>query len=68
MSTSPDTRTPKRGRPSASRGLRLLPAALTLALSATALTSLTASTPASAATQATYYVAPNGDDANAGTS
>ncbi|WP_030324846.1 RICIN domain-containing protein [Streptomyces sp. NRRL B-3229] len=67
MSTSPATRTPKRGRPSASRGLRLLPAALTMALSATVLTSLTTSAPASAATQATYYVAPNGDDADAGT-
>ncbi|MFF3967380.1 RICIN domain-containing protein [Streptomyces griseorubiginosus] len=67
MSTSPDTRTPKRGRPPVSRGLCLLRAALTMAVSATVLTSLTTPTPASAATQATYYVAPNGDDSNAGT-
>ncbi|MFC8435802.1 RICIN domain-containing protein [Streptomyces sp. NPDC057253] len=67
MFTSPDTRIPKGGRPSASRSLRLLPAALTMALSATVLTSLTTPTPASAATQATYYIAPNGDDSNSGT-
>ncbi|MET9912874.1 hypothetical protein ABZZ74_39905 [Streptomyces sp. NPDC006476] len=67
MFTSPNTRTPKRGRHPAARGPRLLPAALTMALSATVLTSLTTSTPASAATQATYYVSPSGDDSNAGT-
>ncbi|MER6418223.1 RICIN domain-containing protein [Streptomyces sp. NPDC001137] len=47
--------------------IRRLPAAFATAVSAVVLTSLTAPTPASAATQATYYVAPNGDDANAGT-
>ncbi|MGC9542289.1 RICIN domain-containing protein [Streptomyces sp. UG1] len=40
---------------------------LAMALSATPLSSLTLSTPASAATQATYYVAPDGNDANPGT-
>ncbi|MGQ4434399.1 RICIN domain-containing protein [Streptomyces sp. SAS_260] len=40
---------------------------LALACSATLLTCLTTPVPASAATQTTYYVAPNGDDANAGT-
>ncbi|MGO4751209.1 right-handed parallel beta-helix repeat-containing protein, partial [Streptomyces sp. 2MCAF27] len=44
-----------------------LSAVLSMALSAVLLTSLTTPTPASAATQATYYVAPDGDDANAGT-
>ena len=44
-----------------------LSAALALALSVVLLTSLTTPTPASAATQATYYVAPDGDDTNAGT-
>ncbi|QUC59425.1 RICIN domain-containing protein [Streptomyces sp. A2-16] len=67
MFTFPNVRAPKRGRHPAARGLRLLPAALTMALSATVLASLTTSTPASAATQATYYVAPNGNDSNAGT-
>ncbi|TPQ18980.1 RICIN domain-containing protein [Streptomyces sporangiiformans] len=47
--------------------VRRLSALLAMALSATPLTSLTLSTPASAATQATYYVAPDGNDANAGT-
>jgi hypothetical protein len=46
---------------------RTVSAALATALSALLLASLTTPTPASAATQATYYVAPNGDDANAGT-
>lgn len=44
-----------------------LSAALALALSVVLLTSLTTPTPASAATQASYYVAPDGNDANAGT-
>ncbi|WP_329126268.1 right-handed parallel beta-helix repeat-containing protein [Streptomyces sp. NBC_01465] len=44
-----------------------LPAVLAMALSTALLTSLTTPTPASAATQATYYVAPGGNDANAGT-
>ncbi|MEU6510722.1 RICIN domain-containing protein [Streptomyces sp. NPDC046942] len=47
--------------------IRTLSAVLVMALSAVLLTSLTTPTPASAATQATYYVAPDGDDANAGT-
>ncbi|MDN0196228.1 RICIN domain-containing protein [Streptomyces sp. S.PNR 29] len=47
--------------------VRMLSAVLAMALSATPLISLTLSTPASAATQATYYVAPDGNDANAGT-
>ncbi|MES4907980.1 MULTISPECIES: RICIN domain-containing protein [unclassified Streptomyces] len=47
--------------------VRRLSAVLAMALCATPLTSLTLSTPASAATQATYYVAPDGNDANAGT-
>src|SRR4051794_30978841 len=47
--------------------IRRWSAALTLAVSATFLTPLAMSTPASAATQATYYVAPGGNDANAGT-
>ncbi|MFF4799973.1 hypothetical protein ACFY1U_16435 [Streptomyces sp. NPDC001351] len=47
--------------------VRKAPVALAAAVSATLLTSLAAPLPASAATQATYYVAPNGDDANAGT-
>jgi hypothetical protein len=46
---------------------RTVSAALATALSAVLLASLTTPTPASAATQATYYVAPNGNDANAGT-
>ncbi|MGW3109296.1 RICIN domain-containing protein [Streptomyces sp. NPDC001100] len=67
MFTFPNASTPKRGRHPAARGLRLLPAALTMALSATGLASVTTSTPASAATQATYYVSPSGDDSDAGT-
>ncbi|MET7691277.1 RICIN domain-containing protein [Streptomyces sp. NPDC005483] len=67
MYTRPSTRTTRRGRHSASPVRRLLPAALAAAVSAALLTSLTTPTPASAATQATYYVAPNGDDSNAGT-
>ncbi|MDX2676426.1 RICIN domain-containing protein [Streptomyces sp. NY05-11A] len=47
--------------------IRTLSAVLATALSAVLLTSLTTPTPASAASQATYYVAPDGDDANAGT-
>ncbi|MFI6007431.1 RICIN domain-containing protein [Streptomyces sp. NPDC051243] len=47
--------------------VRRLSAVLAMALCATPLTSLTLSTPASAAVQATYYVAPNGSDTNAGT-
>ncbi|MFD8387118.1 RICIN domain-containing protein [Streptomyces sp. NPDC059679] len=47
--------------------VRRLSAVLATALCATTLTSLTLSPPASAATQATYYVAPDGNDANAGT-
>lgn len=46
---------------------RTISAALATALSAVLLTSLATPPPASAATQATYYVAPDGDDANAGT-
>ncbi|AZP22471.1 right-handed parallel beta-helix repeat-containing protein [Streptomyces aquilus] len=46
---------------------RTISAALATALSAVLLTSLATPSPASAATQATYYVAPDGDDANAGT-
>ncbi|MEV6942517.1 RICIN domain-containing protein [Streptomyces sp. NPDC051172] len=47
--------------------VRKLSAVLAMACSAALLTSLTTPTPASAATQATYYVAPDGDDANPGT-
>ena len=47
--------------------VRKASAALALAVSAALLAPLTMPTPASAATQATYYVAPNGDDTNAGT-
>ncbi|MET7698358.1 RICIN domain-containing protein [Streptomyces sp. NPDC005485] len=47
--------------------LRTSSALLAAALSAALLTSLTTSTPASAAPQATYYVAPGGNDTNAGT-
>ncbi|MEV6209526.1 RICIN domain-containing protein [Kitasatospora sp. NPDC051914] len=47
--------------------VRKAPVALATAVSATLLTSLAAPPPASAATQATYYVAPGGDDANPGT-
>ncbi|KUO16493.1 carbohydrate-binding protein [Streptomyces dysideae] len=46
---------------------RRLSGVLAMAVSAALLTSVTTPTPASAATQATYYVAPNGDDANSGT-
>ncbi|MFF3916466.1 RICIN domain-containing protein [Streptomyces sp. NPDC001852] len=46
---------------------RTMSAALAAALSALLLTSLTTPTPASAANQATYYVAPDGDDAGPGT-
>ncbi|MFE9452416.1 RICIN domain-containing protein [Streptomyces sp. NPDC006739] len=67
MYASPTIRTTRRGRHAAASLRRLLPAALATALSAALLTSLTTPTPASAATQATYYVAPNGDDSNAGT-
>ncbi|TDT98224.1 parallel beta helix pectate lyase-like protein [Streptomyces sp. 846.5] len=47
--------------------VRKASAALALAVSAALLAPLTMPTPASAATGATYYVAPNGDDTNAGT-
>ena len=47
--------------------IRKLSAVLATALSAVLLASLTTPTPASAASQATYYVAPDGDDANPGT-
>ncbi|MBO1329798.1 RICIN domain-containing protein [Streptomyces sp. VRA16 Mangrove soil] len=47
--------------------VRTVSAAVALALSAVLLTSLALPAPASAAPQATYYVAPNGDDADAGT-
>ncbi|NUR00533.1 MAG: right-handed parallel beta-helix repeat-containing protein [Streptomyces sp.] len=47
--------------------IRTLSAVFAAALSAALLTSLTAPTPASAASQATYYVAPDGDDAGPGT-
>ncbi|MFE3852092.1 RICIN domain-containing protein [Streptomyces griseorubiginosus] len=67
MYVSPPTRTTRRGRRSAASVRRLLPTALAAAVSAVLLTSLTTPTPAAAATQATYYVAPNGDDANSGT-
>ncbi|WP_208921759.1 RICIN domain-containing protein [Streptomyces capitiformicae] len=44
-----------------------LSAVIAMALPAALLTSITTPTPASAATQATYYVSPDGNDANAGT-
>lgn len=47
--------------------VRRLSAVLATALCATPLTSLTLAAPASAAVQATYYVAPDGSDTNAGT-
>ncbi|CCK26032.1 hypothetical protein BN159_1653 [Streptomyces davaonensis JCM 4913] len=47
--------------------VRTVSIAVALALSAVLLTSLTLPASASAAPQATYYVAPNGNDANAGT-
>ncbi|MEU3891564.1 RICIN domain-containing protein [Streptomyces sp. NPDC029041] len=47
--------------------VRMLSAGLTVAVSAALLTSLTPPTPASAATQATYYVSPDGSDSNSGT-
>ncbi|MFB6850241.1 RICIN domain-containing protein [Streptomyces sp. NPDC056373] len=50
-----------------SSSLRMLSAGAAVAVSATLLTSLTMPTPASAATQATYYVAPDGSDSNSGT-
>jgi hypothetical protein len=53
-------------KPAASTN-RTMSAALATALSALLLASLTTPTPASAATQAAYYVAPNGNDANPGT-
>ncbi|MFC8511761.1 RICIN domain-containing protein [Streptomyces sp. NPDC057257] len=67
MYACPTTRTTRRGRHSAASVRRLLLAALATAVSTVLLTSLTTPTPASAATQATYYVAPDGDDSNAGT-
>ena len=53
-------------KPAAST-IRKSSAVLATALSAVLLTSLTTPTPASAASQASYYVAPDGDDANPGT-
>ncbi|PIM69378.1 carbohydrate-binding protein [Streptomyces sp. JV178] len=47
--------------------VRRLSAVLATALCATPLASLTLAAPASAAVQATYYVAPDGSDTNAGT-
>lgn len=47
--------------------VRASSAVLATALSAVLLTSLTTQAPAVAATRATFYVAPDGDDANAGT-
>ncbi|MFC8342552.1 RICIN domain-containing protein [Streptomyces sp. NPDC057280] len=47
--------------------IRTLSALLVTALPAVLLTSLATPTPASAATQATYYVAPDGSDTNPGT-
>ncbi|PPS71011.1 MULTISPECIES: RICIN domain-containing protein [Streptomyces] len=47
--------------------VRMLSAGAAVAVSATLLTSLTMPTPASAATQATYYVSPDGSDSNSGT-
>ncbi|GHF73911.1 hypothetical protein GCM10018790_59780 [Kitasatospora xanthocidica] len=47
--------------------VRKAPVALATAVSVTLLTSLAAPPPASASAQATYYVAPGGDDANPGT-
>jgi hypothetical protein len=67
MHPRPTTRTMRRGRRSAASVRRLLPAALATAVSAVLLASLATPTPASAAAQATYYVAPNGDDSNSGT-
>ncbi|MGW2639158.1 RICIN domain-containing protein [Streptomyces sp. NPDC001348] len=67
MYACPAIRTARRGRHPAASVRRLLPAALATAVSAVLPASLTPPTRASAATQATYYVAPNGDDANAGT-
>ncbi|MFF5985145.1 RICIN domain-containing protein [Streptomyces olindensis] len=47
--------------------VRMLSAGIAVAVSAALLTSLTTPTPASAATQATYYVSPDGSDSNSGT-
>ncbi|MFC8432740.1 RICIN domain-containing protein [Streptomyces sp. NPDC057253] len=47
--------------------LRRFSAVLAMVLSVVLLSAVTAPTTASAATQATYYVAPDGDDANPGT-
>ncbi|MFF7791454.1 RICIN domain-containing protein [Streptomyces sp. NPDC007991] len=67
MHACPTTSTTRRGRHPAASVLRLLPAALATAVSAVLLTSLMTPIPASAATQATYYIAPDGDDSNTGT-
>ncbi|WP_141208680.1 RICIN domain-containing protein [Streptomyces griseorubiginosus] len=67
MNALPTVRTNGRGRPPASSVFRRLAAALPAVVSAVVLTSLMTPTPASAAPQATYYVAPDGSDANAGT-
>ncbi|MFF7047995.1 hypothetical protein ACFY94_06420 [Streptomyces griseorubiginosus] len=66
MNALPTVRSNRRGRLPAASVFRRLAAALPAAVSAVVLASL-ATPPASAATQTTYYVAPNGDDANAGT-
>ncbi|MDW8807274.1 RICIN domain-containing protein [Streptomyces scabiei] len=47
--------------------VRKLSAVLALSVSAVLLTSLATPAPASAATQATYYVSPDGDDSDSGT-
>ncbi|AYC36221.1 RICIN domain-containing protein [Streptomyces griseorubiginosus] len=76
MNAQPTVRTNWRGRPPAaataataatSSVFRRLAAALPAAVSAVVLGSLATPTPASAATQATYYVAPDGSDSNSGT-
>ncbi|MFC8672603.1 hypothetical protein ACFUEN_08000 [Streptomyces griseorubiginosus] len=73
MNAQPTVRTNWRGRPPAASAsatasvFRRLAAALPAAVSAVVLGSLATPTPASAATQATYYVAPDGSDSNSGT-
>ncbi|MER6563658.1 RICIN domain-containing protein [Streptomyces sp. NPDC001027] len=47
--------------------VRKMSAALAVGITAALLTTLSTPTPAAATTQATYYVAPGGDDSNAGT-
>ncbi|KUM81484.1 RICIN domain-containing protein [Streptomyces griseorubiginosus] len=79
MNAQPTVRTNWRGRPPAAAAattaattatssvFRRLAAALPAAVSAVVLASLATPTTASAATQATYYVAPDGSDSNSGT-